>query len=69
MGSEAPRHWRLKEQRYNLVGEICLHCATKMFPPRDICPNCGGETKVTTGATVVYSSMPSSPTEVSTSSK
>lgn len=41
---EVPRHWRLKQQRYCLVGEICPHCDAKIFPPRDICPRCGGET-------------------------
>jgi hypothetical protein len=42
---EVPRHWRLKKQRYALVGEICPHCDVKIFPPRDICPECGGEAK------------------------
>lgn len=42
---EIPRHWRLKQQRYALVGEICPHCEAKIFPPRDVCPNCGGEAK------------------------
>ncbi len=42
---EIPRHWRLKKQRYGLVGEICPHCSVKIFPPRDVCPNCGGEAK------------------------
>ena len=23
---EIPRHWRLKKQRYALVGEVCPHC-------------------------------------------
>lgn len=41
--SEIPRHWRLREQRYRLVGEICPHCETAIFPPRDICPDCGEE--------------------------
>jgi uncharacterized OB-fold protein len=40
---EIPRHWRLKQQRYGLVGEVCPHCDAKIFPPRDVCPNCGGE--------------------------
>ncbi|MDK1029208.1 MAG: Zn-ribbon domain-containing OB-fold protein [Anaerolineae bacterium] len=40
---EIPRHWRLKQQRYRLVGEVCQHCESKIFPPRDICPECGGE--------------------------
>lgn len=42
---EVPRHWRLKQQRYGLVGEVCPHCEAKIFPPRDICPECGGEAK------------------------
>jgi uncharacterized OB-fold protein len=43
---EIPRHWRLKQQRYGLIGEKCPHCETKIFPPRDICPHCGGEAKI-----------------------
>jgi uncharacterized OB-fold protein len=42
---EIPRHWRLKQQRYALVGEVCPHCDAKIFPPRDICPECKGEAK------------------------
>ena len=42
---EVPRHWRLKQQRYGLVGEVCPHCEGKIFPPRDVCPHCGGEAK------------------------
>ncbi len=42
---EISRHWRLKQQRYGLVGEVCPHCEVKIFPPRDICPECGGEAK------------------------
>jgi uncharacterized OB-fold protein len=44
---EIARHWRLKQQRYGLVGEVCPHCDAKIFPPRDVCPNCGGEAKTT----------------------
>lgn len=42
---EVPRHWRLKKQRYGLVGEVCPHCDFKIYPPRDVCPECGGEAK------------------------
>jgi hypothetical protein len=42
---EIPRHWRLKQQRYALMGEVCPHCEGKIFPPRDVCPHCGGEAK------------------------
>lgn len=55
---EVPRHWRLKQQRYALVGEVCPHCDYKIFPPRDICPNCGEEAKTQyafSGKGTVYS--------------
>ena len=42
---EISRHWRLQQQRYGLVGEVCPHCEVKIFPPRDVCPNCSGEAK------------------------
>jgi len=42
---EIPRHWRLKKQRYALIGEVCPHCEAKIFPPRDVCPECSGEAK------------------------
>lgn len=35
-----PTHWRLKNQRYKLTGEVCLKCGAKLFPPRDVCPEC-----------------------------
>jgi uncharacterized protein len=44
---EIARHWRLKQQRYGLVGEVCPHCETRIFPPRDICPACGKEATAT----------------------
>jgi uncharacterized protein len=42
---EIPRHWRLRKQRYNMVGEVCPHCEAKLFPPRDVCPECGKDAK------------------------
>ena len=42
---EIPRHWRLRKQRYGLMGEVCPHCEAKLFPPRDVCPECGKEAK------------------------
>ena len=42
---EIPRHWRLKKQRYALVGEECPTCHGKIFPPRDVCPYCSHEAK------------------------
>ena len=42
---EIARHWRLKKQRYGLVGEVCPHCESKIFPPRDVCPSCGQEAR------------------------
>ena len=40
---EIARHWRLKEQRYNLVGTTCQKCGERSFPPRPVCPKCGAE--------------------------
>jgi uncharacterized OB-fold protein len=42
---EVPRHWRLRRERYALVGEVCPHCDRKIFPPRDLCPDCGEEAR------------------------
>jgi len=40
MSVEIARHWRLNAQRYQLVGEVCPKCHSKIFPPRDVCPEC-----------------------------
>jgi uncharacterized OB-fold protein len=42
---EVSRHWRLRQQRYSLLGEMCPHCQVKIFPPRDVCPDCGQEAR------------------------
>lgn len=39
------RHWRIRRQRYTLVGEVCPHCDHKIFPPRDVCPDCGKDAR------------------------
>lgn len=41
---EIARHWRLQKNRYQLVGEICPD-GHKIFPPRDVCSQCGAEAK------------------------
>ena len=38
---EISRHWRIRKQRYSMVGGACPNCEMKMFPARQICPNCG----------------------------
>jgi len=35
-----PQFWRLQNQNYQLVGEECKKCGAKIFPPRDVCPEC-----------------------------
>ena len=35
-----PQHWRVRKQRYALVGDACNQCGTKHFPPRTACPVC-----------------------------
>lgn len=42
---DVSRHWRIRRQRYALVGEVCPHCENKIFPPRDICPDCGQDAR------------------------
>jgi hypothetical protein len=39
------QNWRMKAQRYALVGEQCPNCAHFIFPPRDVCPSCEAEAK------------------------
>jgi uncharacterized protein len=43
---EISRHWRIRKQRYSMVGGVCPNCEMKMFPMRDICPNCGHGSQV-----------------------
>ena len=55
---ETSRHWRLKGQRYSLVGEECETCGTKLFPPRDVCLECQAPAKelfTFTGLGEIYS--------------
>ena len=33
--------WRLKKNRYNLIGAKCNGCGVVHFPPRAFCLNCG----------------------------
>ena len=68
---EIPRHWRLKQQRYSLVGQECSSCDAKLFPPRAVCPNCSGEVQIDTGGTIfeVEKSTISLSMEASMSSK
>ena len=42
---QVARHWRTQSQRYALVGEVCESCGVKIFPPRDICPDCEAPAK------------------------
>lgn len=55
---QVSRHWRLQQQRYQLVGETCDHCGVKLFPPRDVCLVCeepAQELYTFTGVGEVYS--------------
>jgi uncharacterized OB-fold protein len=42
MAEDLARNWRLREQRYQLIGNRCLNCGTKFFPPRRVCTECRG---------------------------
>lgn len=55
---DTSRHWRLRQERYTLVGEVCPSCEQKIFPPRDICPDCGEDARTSfqfSGKGSVYS--------------
>ncbi len=43
------------------MGEQCPHCETKIFPPRDICPGCDGNTKSLPAVTEKAGSEPDNP--------
>ena len=34
------QHWRLKPQRYQLIGTKCEKCDSKFFPPKQVCSEC-----------------------------
>lgn len=53
---EIPRHWRLKKQRYGLVGSICPRCDTTAFPPVEVCRKCTEVDKPKDEAITVYDS-------------
>ncbi len=42
MAEDLARNWRLREQRYQLIGNRCLDCGMKFFPPRQVCTDCHG---------------------------
>lgn len=42
MAEDLARNWRLREQRYRLIGNRCLNCGTPFFPPRRVCTECRG---------------------------
>ena len=42
---QVSQHWRLNQQRYQLMGEECPSCSVKIFPPRDVCLECNAPAK------------------------
>ncbi len=42
MAQDLARNWRLREQRYQLIGNRCVACGAKFFPPRQVCTECRG---------------------------
>lgn len=42
MADNLAPNWRLREQRYQLIGNVCVSCGTKYFPPRQVCTTCRG---------------------------
>jgi uncharacterized protein len=42
MAENLAPNWRLREQRYQLIGSVCTKCGAKHFPPRQVCNECRG---------------------------
>lgn len=42
MAENLAPQWRLREQRYRLIGNVCLSCGARHFPPRQVCTRCRG---------------------------
>ncbi len=40
MADNLAQNWRLRHQRYLLIGNRCLQCGAKFFPPRQVCGEC-----------------------------
>jgi uncharacterized OB-fold protein len=40
--STSARYWRSMPQRYRLEAAKCTGCGQVLFPPRLVCPGCGG---------------------------
>jgi len=40
---QLPRDWRLRVERYQLVGARCARCGRFHFPSRPVCLQCGGQ--------------------------
>lgn len=38
----SPRYWREMPQRYRFEANKCSKCGKVVFPPRVVCPACGG---------------------------
>jgi uncharacterized protein len=38
----SPKYWREMPQRYRFEANKCTKCGKVMFPPRIVCPACGG---------------------------
>jgi uncharacterized OB-fold protein len=62
-----PNLWRTKKQRYSLQGDVCVHCARAVFPPREVCPHChkpmGAQALVMQGAEKVHFAFAAAPTQ------
>lgn len=42
MADSLARHWRLRQQRYQLIGNRCVCCGARFFPARQVCMECRG---------------------------
>jgi len=62
-----PRVWRERIYRYRLIGGRCRSCGAVLYPPRPLCPRCGGELEEVKlperGVVVNYTVVRSPPSE------
>lgn len=40
MSYRNPTHWRVRKERYRLLGVLCQCCDLPVFPPRLVCQVC-----------------------------
>ncbi|MFO7625195.1 MAG: zinc ribbon domain-containing protein [Anaerolineales bacterium] len=56
MSYHPPTHWRLRQQRYQLIGSVCQSCGRPLFPPGYPC--CQPRPAASSGLELVWRGKP-----------